>query len=81
MTLTGIAADLRAPNRRVALSRRGLAVGSMFGGAVAGAELVLDGDLTAVLAIAVGLLVAVSLAAVVAARRPGAWRTASSGPG
>jgi uncharacterized membrane protein YoaK (UPF0700 family) len=81
MTLTGIAADLRAPNRRVALSRRALAVGAMFAGAVAGAELVLHGDLTAVLAIAVGLLAAVSLAAVIAAQRPGVWRTASSGPG
>jgi hypothetical protein len=52
----------------------------MFAGAVAGAELVLHGDLTAVLAIAVGLLAAVSLAAVIAAQRPGVWRTASSGP-
>ena len=63
MTLTGIAADLRAPNRRLALSRRGLAIGAMFAGAVAGAELVLHGDLTAVLAIAVGLLAAVSVCA------------------
>jgi hypothetical protein len=53
----------------------------MFAGAVAGAELVLNGDLTAVLAIAVGLLAAVSVCAVMAAQRPGLWRTASGGPG
>ena len=81
MTLTGIAAALRAPNRRLALSRRGLAIGAMFAGAVAGAELVLHGDLTAVLAIAVGLLAAVSVCAVIAAQGPGLWRTASGGPG
>ncbi len=81
MTLTGIAADLRAPNRRAALGRRGLAVAAMFAGAVAGAELVLHGDLTPVLAVAVGLLAAVSVGAVIAARRPGHWRTASGAPG
>jgi uncharacterized membrane protein YoaK (UPF0700 family) len=81
MTLTGIAADLRAPNRRTALGRRGLAVAAMFAGAVAGAELVLHGDLTAELAIAAGLLAAVSLGAVIAASRPGQWRTASGAPG
>jgi hypothetical protein len=53
----------------------------MFAGAVAGAELVLHGDLTAELAIAAGLLAAVSLGAVIAASRPGQWRTASGAPG
>ena len=81
MTLTGIAADLRAPHPRAALGRRGLAVAAMFAGAVAGAELVLHGDLTAVLAIAVGLLAAVSAGAVIANRHPGQWRTASGASG
>jgi uncharacterized membrane protein YoaK (UPF0700 family) len=81
MTLTGIAADLRAANRRLALSRRGLAIGAMFAGAVAGAELVLHGDLTAVLAITLVLLGGVSVGSVMAAQRPGLWRTASSAHG
>jgi hypothetical protein len=76
MTLTGIAADLRGANRRVALGRRLLAIGAMF----AGAELVLHGQTTVALAIAVGLLASVTLGALVAAKRPGEWRTASTGP-
>ena len=76
MTLTGIAADLRAANRKVALGRRALAVAAMFAGAVAGAELVLHGDTTAALSLAVGALAAVTLGALLAANQPGAWRTA-----
>lgn len=80
MTLTGIAADLRAGNPK-ALGRRLLAVGATFAGAVGGAELVLHGESTAALGVAVGLLAAVSLGALLAATRPGQWRTASGAPG
>jgi len=41
MTLTGIAADFRGEHRREALQRRFLAVATMLGGGLAGAELVL----------------------------------------
>jgi uncharacterized membrane protein YoaK (UPF0700 family) len=77
MTLTGIAADIRAGNSRT-LKRRLLAVASMLGGAIAGAELVLHQGPGAALALASGLLAVVAIEAVRAAGRPGSWRHASA---
>jgi uncharacterized membrane protein YoaK (UPF0700 family) len=75
MTLTGIAADVRAKDHGVAgLGRRVLAVATMFGGAVCGALLVLHVSTTAALGLAVGLLAVVTAGATLAARRPGSWR-------
>jgi uncharacterized membrane protein YoaK (UPF0700 family) len=55
MTLTGIAADIHSQPRQV-LVRRALAVLAMFGGAAAGAALVLHTRPAAPLAVAVGLV-------------------------
>lgn len=74
MTLTGIAADLRTAERWPVLGRRALAVVTMFGGGVAGAELVLHGDSAEVLVAAVVLIGAVVLIAAFALRQPGEWR-------
>ena len=75
MTLTGIAADVRAKDHgRAGLSRRVLAVATMFGGAACGALLVLHAGATAALGLAVGLLAVVTAGATLAARRPGSWR-------
>jgi uncharacterized membrane protein YoaK (UPF0700 family) len=74
MTLTGIAADLRARHHGPALLRRLLAVAAMLAGAGAGAWLVLNVSPIAALGLAVVLLAAVTARAAVAARRPGAWR-------
>ena len=75
MTLTGIAADVRAEGHgRAGLGRRVLAVAAMFGGAVAGALLVLHVGTAAALGAAVGLLAVVTAGAVLAVRRPGPWR-------
>jgi uncharacterized membrane protein YoaK (UPF0700 family) len=68
MTLTGIAADVTSQSRRV-LSRRGLAVLAMFGGAAAGAALVLHIRASVALAVAVGLVLAALGLTLV--RRPG----------
>jgi uncharacterized membrane protein YoaK (UPF0700 family) len=74
MTLTGIAADLRARHYGAALLRRLLAVATMLAGAAAGAWLVLHISPAAALGLAVILLAAVTGRAAAATRRPGAWR-------
>jgi uncharacterized membrane protein YoaK (UPF0700 family) len=74
MTLTGIAADIRAGNASRALRRRLVAVAAMLGGAVAGAELVLHQGTTAALALAIALLAVVTIAAGRASSRPANWR-------
>jgi uncharacterized membrane protein YoaK (UPF0700 family) len=78
MTLTGIAADIRAGNASRALKRRLLAVGAMLGGAVAGSELVLHQGASAALALAIGLLAVVTVGAGLAASQPGDWRHAAA---
>jgi len=75
MTLTGIAADVRATDHGLAgLRRRILAVAAMFGGAVAGALLVLHAGTAPALGLAAGLLAAVTAGAALAVRKPGPWR-------
>ena len=75
MTLTGIAADVRAQGHGLAvLRRRILAVLAMFAGAVGGALLVLHVGTAPALGLATGLLAAVTAGAAVAVRRPGPWR-------
>jgi uncharacterized membrane protein YoaK (UPF0700 family) len=78
MTLTGIAADIRAGNASRALNRRLLSVAAMLGGAVAGAELDLHQGASAALALAIGLLAIVTVGAGRAASRPGNWRHATA---
>jgi len=79
MALTGVAADLRA-GATDAIVRRLLSVVTMLGGAVAGAELVLHGQVAAALGVAVGILLVVSAAALIpATRSPDAARP-PSGP-
>ncbi len=80
MTLTGIAADLRAKDHALAdLGRRVLAVATMFAGAACGALLILHVSTTAALSLAVGLLALVTAGATLAARRPGVWRAGRPG--
>jgi hypothetical protein len=75
MTLTGIAADVRATDHGLAgLRRRILAVAAMFGGAVAGALLVLHAGTAPALGLAAGLLAVVTAGAALATRQPGTWR-------
>jgi uncharacterized membrane protein YoaK (UPF0700 family) len=75
MTLTGIAADVRAQGHGLAvLRRRILAVLAMFAGAVGGALLVLHAGTAPALGLATGLLAAVTAGAALAARQPGPWR-------
>jgi uncharacterized membrane protein YoaK (UPF0700 family) len=74
MTLTGIAADIRAGTPVQVVGRRVLAVVTMFLGAVVGAVLVLQADTTAALALATAVLAAVTVAAFGTTRRQGAWR-------
>jgi len=62
MTLTGLAADIRNHNQ-TALTRRLLAVLTMLGGAIFGAELVLNVRPSAALEVATGLLLIVVAAA------------------
>jgi uncharacterized membrane protein YoaK (UPF0700 family) len=76
MTLTGIATDLRDRRRRPALIRRLLAVAAMLSGATLGAWLVLTASPAAALALAVGLLTAVTTAAL-ASRGDQPWRLPS----
>jgi uncharacterized membrane protein YoaK (UPF0700 family) len=78
MTLTGIAADLRARHHGPALLRRLLAVATMLAGAAAGAWLVLSVSPAAALGLAAILLAAVTARAAAATRRPGAWRQRAS---
>jgi uncharacterized membrane protein YoaK (UPF0700 family) len=72
MTLTGVAADLRNRNVRVA-ARRILSVGAMLGGAVAGAFLAIDVNASAAMFTASGLIAVVVLGAVVASRDDEPW--------
>jgi uncharacterized membrane protein YoaK (UPF0700 family) len=76
MTLTGIAADVRHGEwRKPPLRRRLLAVAAMLGGAIAGAELVLNHGATADLILVTAILTAVTVGtATVAARDHGTWR-------
>jgi uncharacterized membrane protein YoaK (UPF0700 family) len=83
MTLTGIGADVRAlidggPGRataRVALDRRLLSIATMVAGAISGAYLVLHVSPVSALILATALLAVAAVGTVVAASRPGAWRT------
>ncbi|HEY6275097.1 MAG TPA: DUF1275 family protein [Streptosporangiaceae bacterium] len=77
MTLTGIAADLRARSHGPALLRRLLAVATMLGGGAIGAWLVLRVSPAAALGLATGLLALVTAGAAVTARRPGTWRAST----
>ena len=75
MTLTGIAADVRAADHgRAGLGRRVLAVAAMFAGAVGGALLVLHAGTAPALGLATGLLAVGTAGAALAVRRPGPWR-------
>ena len=75
MTLTGIAADVRAQGHGLAvLRRRILAVAAMFAGAVGGALLVLHAGTAPALGLATGLLAVVTAGAALAVRQPGPWR-------
>jgi uncharacterized membrane protein YoaK (UPF0700 family) len=74
MTLTGMAADLRAHNH-AELARRGLAVATMLVGAIGGALLVLHVRPAAALEVAAGLLALVAAGTARAARRPAPWQT------
>ena len=88
MTLTGLAADLRAEIRggagrttaRAALGRRLLAIAAMLVGAITGALLVLRVSPLSALILAISLLAVVTVGAVAAARGPASWRTPSSAP-
>jgi uncharacterized membrane protein YoaK (UPF0700 family) len=72
MTLTGIAADVRRSGIAT-ITRRALAVSTMFAGAVVGALLVLHTRLAWALALALFLLAIVTVAAALQSRRPAAW--------
>jgi uncharacterized membrane protein YoaK (UPF0700 family) len=73
MTLTGIAADVRSAGRPV-VTRRVLAVVTMFVGALVGALLVLHTGLAWALLPAPALLVLVVVVLAVAGRRPAPWQ-------
>ena len=75
MTLTGIAADTIPAGRGATIVRRALAVTAMFAGAIIGALVVLHQGRTAGLSLALGLVGAVSIGALVVARKPRAWHT------
>ena len=85
MTLTGLAADLRAEIRggagrataRTALDRRLLAIAAMLVGAITGALLVLNVSPLSALILATALLAVVTVGSVAAAARPASWRTPS----
>ncbi|GGL91688.1 YoaK family protein [Nakamurella endophytica] len=74
MTVTGIAADLRARNGRV-LFRRLLAVLAMLVGGLAGALLVLHASPAAALAVAAALVGLVAAGGWLASRTPAGWHT------
>jgi uncharacterized membrane protein YoaK (UPF0700 family) len=75
MTLTGIAAELRSPDRSIAV-RRLLSVAAMLLGAACGALLVLHADVSWALFAATGLVLIVLLTAGRAARHPATWHRA-----
>ena len=72
MTLTGIAADIRAGGP-VVLARRTLAVVTMLAGAIAGALLVIHSGVPAAFALVVGLLVVVTAITALGAQRREGW--------
>jgi uncharacterized membrane protein YoaK (UPF0700 family) len=72
MTLTGIAADIRSSGVAT-ITRRALAVSTMFAGAIVGALLVLHTRLAWALVLALFLLAVVTVAAAVQSRRPASW--------
>ncbi|MCW2674108.1 MAG: hypothetical protein JWP14_2697 [Frankiales bacterium] len=74
MTLTGIAADVRARRPSPALARRLLSVSTMLAGAVAGAELVLHAGASWAMALATAVLAVVTVAAALTTLHPGDWR-------
>jgi len=88
MTLTGLAADVRAafgaPSirtlARADLMRRLLAIGTMFAGALAGASLTLYVSPVSALALALSLLAVATAGAAAAAARPAPWRTPAPKP-
>jgi uncharacterized membrane protein YoaK (UPF0700 family) len=75
MTLTGLAADVRAGNR-AAFVRRLLAVTTMLAGAVLGAVLVDHVRPSAALEVAAGLIAAVAVVSRRATRHAAAWQAA-----
>jgi uncharacterized membrane protein YoaK (UPF0700 family) len=77
MTLTGIAADIRAGKPSAALYRRLLSVATMLAGAIGGAELVLHEGPAAALALAAAVLAIVTAAATRTTRTQGSWRSTS----
>jgi uncharacterized membrane protein YoaK (UPF0700 family) len=80
MTLTGIAADIRAGKPSAAFARRLLAVATMLAGAVGGAELVLHVGVASALATSAAVLAIVSVGAARSTRTPGAWRSTTQPP-
>jgi uncharacterized membrane protein YoaK (UPF0700 family) len=80
MTLTGIAADIRAGKPSAAFSRRLLSVATMLAGAVGGAELVLHVGPAAALALATAVLAVVTAAATRTTHAPGTWRPPQLSP-
>ena len=74
MTLTGIAADRHESARSPVVVRRLLAVAAMLTCAIVGELLGVGVRAVAALALAAGLVAAVSAAATLAARRPAAWQ-------
>lgn len=75
MTLTGIAADIRA--RGPVLTRRLSAVATMLVGAIVGALLVLQVGAAAALGLAVALVAVVAATTVGLTRRPAPWQLSS----
>ncbi|HEX3786329.1 MAG TPA: YoaK family protein [Pseudonocardiaceae bacterium] len=73
MTLTGVAADLRSGNLRVAL-RRALAVLAMLVGAIVGALLVLHADIPIALGCAAVLIAVVMMTAALGSRTTAPWQ-------
>jgi uncharacterized membrane protein YoaK (UPF0700 family) len=77
MTLTGIAADIRAGKPSAAFARRLLSVATMLVGAIGGAELVLHVGVAAALGLATAVLAIVSAAAARTTHTPGGWRSSA----
>lgn len=75
MTLTGIAADVRSSGAAT-ITRRALAVSTMFVGAIVGALLILHSKLAWALALALLILAIVTVAAALQCRRPANWHAA-----
>jgi len=80
MTLTGIAADIRSSGGSATITRRLLAVLTMFAGALTGTLLVLHAPLPWALALVVVLLGVVVLVAILRSKRTEQWHAASRRP-